>query len=64
MPDEVEVVDEPEGQPIDSGYLLELQVARQGLRTCLTCRTSFPNHLAVVKHQLHGCRKALRKTGK
>ena len=64
MPDEVEVVDEVEGPPIDSGYLQDLLLARQGLRTCLTCRTSFPNHLAVVKHQLHGCRKALKKQGK
>jgi hypothetical protein len=59
MPDEMEL-GELDGEPIGDGYVQDITLARKGLRTCLSCRVSFPNHLAVVKHQLHGCKKATK----
>jgi hypothetical protein len=35
-----------------------LEALRKGLRSCLACRTAFPNRLGVLKHQLAGCRSA------
>jgi hypothetical protein len=38
----------------------ELDYARRGMRSCLACRTAFPNHLALMKHSVNGCRKMRR----
>ena len=35
----------------------QLAALRKGLRSCLACRTAFPNRLALVKHEIAGCRK-------
>ena len=50
--DEVEVAEEPVPA---AEYAEQLAVARRGLRSCLGCRTAFPNRLALLKHQLAGC---------
>ena len=39
------------------GYAQVLESVRKGLRSCLDCRTSFPNHLALIKHGFQGCRR-------
>lgn len=38
-------------------YAEPLAAARKGMRSCLACRTAFPNRLGLMKHELQGCRK-------
>lgn len=33
----------------------DLERARRGLRSCFACRTAFPNHLSLLKHEVQGC---------
>ncbi|HEV8359024.1 MAG TPA: hypothetical protein VGR28_01070 [Candidatus Thermoplasmatota archaeon] len=41
-------------------YTLVLEAARKGARSCLACRTAFPNRLGLLKHEMAGCGKAAK----